>query len=67
MFIIKKEEITKDIIIDVDNNMFLGYCGVINVDNNIVLGDYEEEPIVSFIDGELKITLKNKVIKPLEK
>lgn len=53
MFIIKKEEITKDIIIDVDNNIFLG--------NN------EEEPIVSFIEGELKITLKNKVIKPLEK
>ena len=53
MFIIKKEEITKDIII--------------NVDNNIFLGDYEGEPIISFIDGELKISLKNKVIKPLEK
>lgn len=53
MFIIKKEQITKDIIINVDNNMFLG--------------DYEEEPIISFIDGELKITLKNKVIKPIEK
>lgn len=53
MFIIKKEEITKDIIIDVDNNIFLG--------NN------EEEPIVSFIEGELKITLKNKVIKPFKK
>ena len=53
MFIIKKEEITKDIIINVDNNMFLG--------------NYEEETIVSFIDGELKITLNNKVIKPLEK
>lgn len=53
MFIIKKEQITKDIII--------------NVDNNIFLGDYEEEPIVSFIDGELKMILKNKVIKPLEK
>ena len=53
MFIIKKEQITKDIII--------------NVDNNIFLGNYQEEPIVSFIDGELKMTLKNKVIKPLEK
>lgn len=53
MFVIKKEEITKDIIINVDNNMFLG--------------NYKEEPIVSFIDGELKITLNNKVIKPLEK
>ena len=53
MFIIRKEEITKDIIINVDNNMFLG--------------NYEEEPIFSFIDGELKITLNNKVIKPLEK
>ena len=53
MFIIKKEQIIKDIII--------------NVDNNIFLGNYEEEPIVSFIDGELKMTLKNKVIKPLEK
>lgn len=52
MFIIKKEQITKDIII--------------NVDNNIFLGNYQEEPIVSFIDGELKITLNNKVIKPLE-
>ena len=64
MFVIKKEEITKDIIINVDNNMFLG--------------NYEEEPIVSFIDGELKITLNNKIkitvqsieetpLKPLEK
>lgn len=53
MFIIKKEQITKDIIINVDNNIFL--------DNN------EEEPIISFIDGELKITLNSKVIKPLEK
>ena len=53
MFIIRKEEITKDIII--------------NVDNNIFSGNYEEEPIISFIDGELKITLKNKLIKPLEK
>ena len=52
MFIIKKEEITKDIII--------------NVDNNIFLGSYEEEPVISFIDGELKITLNNKVIKPIE-
>ena len=53
MFIIKKEQITKDIIINVDNNIFLG--------NN------EEEPIISVIDGELKITLNSKVIKPLEK
>ena len=53
MFIIKKEQIIKDIII--------------NVDNNIFLGNYQEEPIISFIDGELKITLNNKVIKPLEK
>ena len=53
MFIIKKEQITKDIII--------------NVDNNIFLGNYQEEPIVSFIEGELKITLNNKVIKPLKK
>ena len=53
MFIIKKEQITKDIIINVDNNIFLG--------NN------KEEPIISFIDGELKITLNSKVIKPLEK
>lgn len=67
MFIIKKEEITKDIIIDVDNNIFLDNCGVINVDNNMFLGKYEEEPIISFIDGELKITLKNKVIKPFKK
>ena len=52
MFAIKKEQITKDIII--------------NVDNNIFLGSYQEEPIVSFIDGELKITLNNKVIEPIE-
>ena len=31
------------------------------------LGNYEEEPIISFVDGELKITLNNKVIKPLGK
>ena len=53
MFVIKKEELPKAIIIHVDNNIFLG--------------NYQEEPIISFIDGELKITLNNKVIKPLEK
>ena len=53
MFIIKKEEIAKDIIIDVNNNVFLG--------------SYEAEPIISFVYGELKITLNNKVIKPVEK
>lgn len=67
MIIIKKEEITKDIIIEVDNNTFLGEQPVINVDNNIFFGRYEGEPIISFINGELKITLKNKVIKPIEK
>lgn len=53
VFIIKKEDLKGDIIIEFDNNI-------------IYHKDNEEVPLVSFVDGELKIKIKNQIIADKE-
>ena len=50
---IKKEDLKGDIIIEFDNNII--YCM-----------DSGEVPLLSFVDGELKIKIKNKIIADKE-
>ena len=52
-FIIKKEDLKGDVIIEFDNNI-------------IYHMDSGEVPLVSFIDGELKIKIKNQIIADKE-
>lgn len=52
-FIIKKEDLKGDIIIEFDNNI------IYHKDNG-------EVPLVSFVDGELKIKIKNQIIADKE-
>lgn len=52
-FIIKKEDLKGDITIEFDNNI-------------IYHKDNEEVPLVSFIDGKLKIKIKNQIIADKE-
>ena len=53
VFIIKKEDLKGDIIIEFDNNI-------------IYHKDSGEVPLVSFVDGELKIKIKNQIIADKE-
>lgn len=53
VFIIKKEDLKGDVIIEFDNNI-------------IYHKDNEEVPLVSFIDGKLKIKIKNQIIADKE-
>lgn len=53
MFIIKKEDIKEDIIIDFDQNVVYSDDVIIN-------------PFISFIDGKLEIIIKNKIIADKE-
>lgn len=52
-FIIKKEDLKGDVIIEFDNNI-------------IYHTDSGEVPLVSFINGELKIKIKNQIIADKE-
>ena len=53
VFIIKKEDLKGDIIIEFDNNITYHK-------------DSGEVPLVSFVDGELKIKIKNQIIADKE-
>lgn len=52
-WIIKKEDLKGDIIIEFDNNI-------------IYNKDSVEVPLISFVDGELKIKIKNQIIADKE-
>lgn len=52
-WIIKKEDLKGDIIIEFDNNI------IYNKDSGVV-------PLISFVDGELKFKIKNQIIADKE-
>lgn len=53
VLIIKKEDLKDDITIEFDNNV-------------IYQKDNVEVPLISFVKGELKINIKNKIIADIE-